>query len=152
MESLDYLGHTISSEGISPGGKLDLYQLTHYHPNLQVVSCDASEMGLDAALFHRYADGSGRPIFNISKLLSKSRYSQIHKEALEIIYAVQKFHSYLYGRNFILMTDGKPLIFDPHEAVSKLTLNRLTWWALILQQCSYTIEYRKTADHGNMDV
>ena len=95
-------------------------------------------MGIGAVLFNRYADGTERPIFHISKTLSSTqrRYSQIHKEALSIIYAIQKFHQYLYGRRFILVTDHKPLLslFNPAKGTPILAANRLARWALILQQ------------------
>jgi len=63
-------------------------------------------------LFHRYSDGTERPIANISKTLTESQrdYSQIQKEALAIIYALKKFFQYLYGRKFILVTVHQPLV------------------------------------------
>ena len=54
--------------------------LAHYDPSLPLgLSCDASECGIGAVLFHRFADESERPILNISKILSATqrRYSQI---------------------------------------------------------------------------
>ena len=52
------------------------------------------------------------PILNISKILSatQKRYSQIQKEALSLVYALKKFHQFLYGRKFIVVTDHKPLV------------------------------------------
>ena len=112
------------------------------------VSCDASEVG--AVLFHHYGDGSEGPIANISKTLTETqrRYSQIQKEALAIIFALKKFHQFLYGRHFILVTDHRPQIalFGPTIATLALTANRLARW---LSQYDYSIEYRRTADHGN---
>ena len=40
---------------------------------------------------------------------SKQNYAQVEKEAFALIFNMQKFHQYLYGRHFILITDNKPL-------------------------------------------
>ena len=39
-----------------------------------------------------------------------SRYSQIGSEALAIVCAVERFHDYLYGISFTIVTDNKPLM------------------------------------------
>ena len=85
---------------------------------------------------------------------SQRKYSQIQKEALAIVFALRKFHRYLYGQKFILVTDHKPLlsVFSPTKATPALAANRLVRWALILNQYNYSIEYRNTSAHGNADV
>ena len=69
--------------------------LAHFNPSLSIgIACDASNVGLGVVLFHRYVDGSKRPIANASKTLTEAlrNYSQIQKEALAIVYALNKCH------------------------------------------------------------
>ena len=131
--------------------------LVHFDPNKTLVlACDASNVGAGAVLVHPYPDGSERPIANMSKTLTTAErnYSQIHKEALSIIFGLKKFYQYLYGRPFILVTDNKPLtaLFGPKKGTPLLDANRLARLALWLNQNDYTTEYRKTEDHGSVDA
>lgn len=41
---------------------------------------------------------------SVPVLSSEENYSQIHREALEIIFAVRKFNNYIYGHMFTRIT------------------------------------------------
>ena len=96
-----------------------------------------------------------RPIAYASRTLTKSErnYAQIEKEALSIIFGIKKFHQYLYGRKFLLVTDYKPLttLLGPKSGIPTLAAARLQRWALLLAAYQYDIEYRSTAKHANAD-
>ena len=99
--------------------------LVPFDPNKTLVlACDASSVGIGAALVHRYPDGSEHPIANMSKTLSAAErnYSQTHNKVLSIIFRLKKFYQYLYGRPFILVTDHKPLtaLFSPKKGTPLL--------------------------------
>jgi len=62
-------------------------------------------------LSHKLNNGQERPIAYASRTLStiEQRYPQIDKEAMAIVWAVQKFFYYLYAYQFTIITDHKPL-------------------------------------------
>ncbi|XP_041767705.1 uncharacterized protein K02A2.6-like [Anopheles merus] len=131
--------------------------LTHYDPNAEiVVSADASAVGLGATISHKYADGSIKVVQHASRALTQAetRYSQIDREGLAIIFAVTKFHKMLYGRHFCLQTDHRPLvrIFGSKKGIPVYTANRLQRFALTLQLYDFSIEYVPTTKFGNADI
>ena len=86
--------------------------LTHHYPVLPVrLACDASPTSIGAVLSDVMPDSSERPVAFASRSLTKTecKYAQIDKEALLIVWGVKRFHVYLYGRRFKLVTDDKPL-------------------------------------------
>ena len=67
---------------------------------------DASSKGLGAALFQ-----DNKPMAFASKALTpaETRYANIERELFAVVYGCEKFHSYLYGRSFVVRTDHCPL-------------------------------------------
>ncbi len=131
--------------------------LVHYDGNRSLkLACDASPYGVGAVISHIMDNGEERPIAFASRTLTETekKYAQIEREALSIIDGVRKFHKYIYGRKFTLITDHKPLlaILGPKAAIPTLAALRMQRWALVLMAYNYDIEYRKSADHMNADA
>ena len=130
--------------------------LIHYDPTLPIsLAGDASAYGLGAVISHTLPDGTERPIAFASRTLSSAEqnYAQLEKEAASLIFGIKKFHQYLYGRKFTLVTDHKPLtaILGPKKGIPTLAAARLQRWAVLLSAYSYTIQFKPTADHSNAD-
>ena len=105
---------------------------------------DASLLGLGAILTQTT---SGKDDTNVIAYVSRSltdtetRYSQIEREALAIVYAIEHFHLYLYGHEFTLITDNKPLELIYQNPKSR-TSARLERWCLRLQDYTFHVKYR----------
>ena len=71
-----------------------------------IVQVDASLRGLGACLIQ-----DGKPIAFASKSLTgaESRYANIERELLAIVFACIRFNTYLQGRRFTVQSDHKPL-------------------------------------------
>lgn len=110
-----------------------------------ILQTDASNSGIGACLFQMH-DGVKHPVMYASKkLLSREQnYSVGEREALAIVWAIQKFHRFLYGRHFVLETDHRPL---QYLSTSDQQSPRLMRWSLALQPYRYTINYVRGEDN-----
>ena len=109
------------------------------------VQTDASDVGLGAVLLQEH-EGVLHPVKFLSRKLKEAEkhYSTIEKEGLAIVWAIEKLAIYLYGVEFVLLTDHKPLTFMKQ---TKMRNARVMRWSLFLQDWSFTIKSIKGVDN-----
>lgn len=82
------------------------------------VFANASPVGLGAVLV-QIQKGETVPICYVSRCLTdcERRHSQTEKGALALMWLCETLHAYIYGREFELVTDHKPLeaIYSPRS-------------------------------------
>ena len=113
--------------------------LKYYNPGEELtVQCNASEKGLGAALMQ-----NGQPIAFASRALTdpETRYAQIEKEMLAVVFALQKFDQYVYGRSVTVQSDHKPLPTISNKPLRSAP-KRLQGMLLKIQKYDVTIVYK----------
>ena len=115
-----------------------------------IVSSDASNYGVGGVLSQEL-DRKVLPIAYASRTLSDTEvnYSTIEKELLAILFSVETFRPYLYGRQFTLETDHRPLVWL-HNV--KNPNSKLIRWRLRLNEYDYVIVYKKGIINSNADA
>ena len=81
--------------------------LRYFDPHAEtVIETDASLKGLGAVLLQE-----GKPVCYASKALTetKQQYSNIECKAVGIIWGLERFHYFIYGKSCTIHTDHKPL-------------------------------------------
>lgn len=129
--------------------------LTPYDPMLPLVlTCDASPVGIAGVLAHSI-EGQERPIAFASRSLTtaEQNYSQLDREALAIVFSVNHFFTYLFGRHFKLVTDNRPLtrIFHSHAKLPPMTSARLLRYATFLSAFDYEVVFKQGAENVDAD-
>jgi transposase InsO family protein len=98
------------------------------HPDVSkpyILYTDASNKAVGAILVQKDDEGVEKVISYLSHKLSGAQlnWATIEKEAYAIIYALKKFHAYLWGAKFEIHTDHKPLrsLFQSEIRSSKIS-------------------------------
>lgn len=130
--------------------------LTHFNPELPiVVVVDSSPYGIGAVLNHKVGKDE-LPVCFISRTLNKAErnYCQLEKEALAIVYALKMFHQYLYGQDFKVVTDHKPLLglFSNNKSIPIMASGRILRWSLMLQCFKWSLYHRSGELLGTADT
>lgn len=120
--------------------KLGYYSTT----DMVELFVDASPAGLGAVVVQYNANGNPRIIACASKSLTatEKRYPQTQKEALAVVWAVERFSYYLLGRSFVIRTDSEAneFIFSINHRLGKRAVTRAESWALRLQRYDFQIK------------
>ena len=102
------------------------------------LTVDASLKGVGAALEQKSDKDEMRPVVFASKKLSKAqqKYSSAQRECLGLLWAVQRFHYYLHGREFTVYTDLTSLQWLGTAKDHKAMFGR---WAANLMEYRFTV-------------
>ena len=119
--------------------------LGYYNPDHRTeLFVDASPSGLGAVLVQFDEKENPRIIACASKVLSQSeqRYPQTQKEALAVVWGVERFNYYLMARSFVIWTDAEAnqFIFNTNHRLGKRAVSRAEGWALRLQPYDFIIK------------
>ncbi|CAB4026670.1 Hypothetical predicted protein [Paramuricea clavata] len=106
--------------------------MSYFDKNKQTfVTVDASPVGISGILSQKPRNGdvdSQQIIAYATQALTdtEKRYSLTEKEALAIVWAVEHFHLFLFGSEFTLITDHKPLeiIYGQRTAKTSARIER----------------------------
>ena len=106
------------------------------------LSLDASMSALGAVCLQE-----GQPVAYASRALTdcQTKYAQIEKELLAIVFGCDKFHDYIYGRTVVVETDHKPPehIFRKPRHQSPWRLQKML---LNLRRYSLKVVYKRGAE------
>lgn len=120
-------------------------KLGYYNPQDRTeLYVDASPIGLGAILIQLNNQAIARVIACASKALTSTeqRYPQSHREALAVVWGVERFSTYLLSKSFTVRTDSEAneYIFNGKYRLGRRAISRAESWALRLQQFDFSIE------------
>ena len=109
------------------------------------LSTDASGDGLGAVLSQK-----GRVVEYASRRLNPAEinYSTTDRELLVVVWAIERWRHYLFGRDFTVITDHRPITYlmtvkDPKGKMAR--------WISRLQEYSFELRYRPGSDNSVAD-
>ena len=104
-----------------------------------IVQTDTSSTGLGAVILQE-----GQPVAYTSRALTKTEtnYSQIEKELLAVLFSLEHFDHYVYGRKVTVHSDHKPLEIIANKPILTAP-KRLQRMLLRMQRYDYNIRFKQ---------
>ena len=120
--------------------------MVYFDPNKETkLVTDASPSGLSAILMQNTPGiKDQRVVAYASRALTDVErwYSQIEREALAVIWAIEKLHLYLFGSHFKLLTDCKTVVLIFNNPKLKPPAH-IKCWNLRLQGYDFEVQHTK---------
>ena len=115
--------------------------LPYFNPRSDTtLQTDASRKGLGAVILQ-----DSKPVMFASRALTgtEKNYQNLERECLAMIWGMEKFHYFLYGKHFTLETDQKPLvsIYKKHMVDISPRIQRLVVRSFPYQP--FDVQYRR---------
>jgi len=126
--------------------------LALYNPLAETeLHTDACSSGLGGVLLQKQPSGLFAVVAYFSKSTNRAEqnYHSFELEMLAIVRSIERFHLYLYGVDFTVVTDCNALV----HAVTKANLNpRIARWTLALQNYRFKVTHRPGAKMQHVDA
>jgi len=126
--------------------------LALYNPLAETeLHTDACSSGLGGVLLQKQPSGLFAAVAYFSKSTNQAEknYHSFELEMLAIVKSIERFHLYLYGINFTVVTDCNALV----HAITKANINpRIARWTLALQNYCFKTTHRPGTKIQHVDA
>ncbi|XP_049511412.1 uncharacterized protein LOC125939922 [Dermacentor silvarum] len=114
-----------------------------------ILRSDASDTCIGAVLMQEHNQVLHPVSYASRQLLPREQnYSAIERECLALVWAIERFHIFLYGTHFIVQTDHQPL---QYLSRAKHLNSRVLRWSLALQEYTFHVEHIKGSENVGAD-
>ena len=115
------------------------------------VHTDASNIALGVMLAQNVIGKADQPIAYASRLLNSAgkNYTTTKREALAMVYALNKFRHYLLGNKFVFYVDHMALV---HLVNKQQVSGRIARWLLLFLEYDFTVVYKPGRSHVMADA